>query len=115
MWGGNDRIGKRKEKLPVKDKWEMPAIIRLMPIVGVNNCLPILHLFKIMVHIYTAGKTIHQFAISYMINPSFKFKDSFRTQVEKLFGDPFSIRTIKTIRNFLMKKNTSVMALIIIY
>ena len=86
-----------------------------MPIVGVNHCLTILHMSKIMVHIYTTGKTIHQFAISYMINPSLRFKKIFKTQVEKCLGVYFSIRTMKTIKNCLMKKNKSVMALIMIY
>ena len=57
------------EKNPAKDKWEIPAIISLILIVGVNYCLPILNLSKIMVHIYTTGKTINQFSIGYMINP----------------------------------------------
>ena len=86
-----------------------------MPIVGVNNYLTILHLSKIMVHIYTTGKTINHFAIGYMINPSLKFNNTFRTQVEKWLGDYFPIMTIKTIKMCLMKKNTSVMALIMIY
>ena len=51
------------EKNPEKYKWDLPSVIPLMPIVGVNYCLPILHLYKIMVHIYTTEKTIHQFAI----------------------------------------------------
>ena len=61
----------------------MPAIITLMPIVGVNRRLPILHLSKIMVHMYTTGKNIHQFLIGYMINPSLNFNKIFKTQVEK--------------------------------
>ena len=44
-----------------------------MSIVGLNDCLPILNLPKIMVHIYTTGKTIHQFEIGYMINSSLMF------------------------------------------
>ena len=68
-----------------------------------------------MVHIYTTGKTIHQFAIGYMINPSLQFNKIFKTQVEKCLGYYFSIRKMKTIKNCLMKKNTSVMALIMIY
>ena len=68
LCGKNDRIGKRKNL--AKYKWEIPSVITLMPIVGVNHRLPILHLFKRMVHIYTTDKTIHQFAIGYIINPS---------------------------------------------
>ena len=44
--GGDDRTGKRKEKIPAKDKREIPDIVPLIPIVGVNNRLPILHLSK---------------------------------------------------------------------
>ena len=86
-----------------------------MTIVEVNNCLPILHLSKTMVHIYTTGKTIHQFSIGCMINYSLKFNNASRTQVEKYLGDSFSIRKMKTIKNCLMKKNTSVMKIITIY
>ena len=68
-----------------------------------------------MIHIYITGKTIHQFAIGCMINPSLKFNNVFITQVETFVGYYFSIRTMKNITNFLMKKNTSVMALIMIY
>ena len=66
---------------PAKDNLEIPAVILLVPIVGVNHRLPILHLSKIIVHIYTKGKTIHQLAVSYMNNPLLKFNIVFRTQV----------------------------------
>ena len=46
----------------------MPAIIPLIPIVGVNHRLPIFHMSNIMVYCYTIGETINQFAIGYMIN-----------------------------------------------
>ena len=62
-----------EKKIPAKDKWEITAVIPLMKIVGVNHRLPILHMSKIMVHIYTTGKNIHQFGIGYMINPSLQF------------------------------------------
>ena len=79
--GKNNIIGK---KVPVKDKWETPAIITLMPIVGVNNCQPILYTSKRMVHCYTTDETMNQFAIGYIINPSLKFNNVFITQAEKL-------------------------------
>ena len=85
-----------------------------MPIVGVNHSLLILHKSKIMVHIYTTEKTIHQFAIGYMINPSLHFNKIVKAQVETFLGCSFSISTTKTITKILMKKNTSVMALIMI-
>ena len=58
---------------------------------------------------------MHQFAIGCMINPSIYISRSFREQVQKCLGYYFSTKTIKTIRYFLMNKNTSVMVLIIIY
>ena len=58
---------------------------------------------------------MNQFAIGYMINPSLKFNNTFRTQVEKWFIDYFYIMTMRTIKMFLMKKNTSVMALLMNY
>ena len=50
-----------------------------------------------------------------MINPALHFNRVFISQVQKCLGCSFSIKTMKTIRYFLLNKNTSVMALIIIY
>ena len=99
-----------KIKIPAKDKWEPPAVIPLMTIVGVNNHMP-----KRMVYIYTTYNTVHQFSIGYTINPSLHIKKMFKTQVEKLLGYSFSIKTMQSIKFFLTKNNTSVMALIMIY
>ena len=57
-----------------------------MPIVRVNNFLPMLNVSKMMVHIYTTGENIHQFEIGYMINPSLQFNKIFKTQVENFLG-----------------------------
>ena len=85
-----------------------------MTILGVNHSLPILHLSKIIVHITTTEKTIYQFPIGYIINPSLHFNRVFREQVQKCLGFSFSIKTMKTNKRNLMKKYTSVMALIMI-
>ena len=50
-----------------------------------------------------------------MINHSPKFNNAFLTQVEIFLGDYLYISTMKTIKNCIMKKNTSIIALIIIY
>ena len=113
MWKKYYRIGKEKN-IPAKDKWEIPAVIPLMPIVGLNHRLPILHMNKIMLHIYTSCKIMNQFTIGYMIKPSLRFNNAFRTQVEKCLDYSFYIRTMKTIKNVLMDNNTSVMSLIMI-
>ena len=70
---------------------------------------------KKMVYIYSTEQTVHQFAICYMINPSLHINKIFKTQVETLLGCFFSIKTMQTIKKNLMKKNTSFVALVIIY
>ena len=108
-------LEKENKRFPAKYKWELPDVITLMPIVGVNNCLPILNLSKITVHICTTEKTINHFAIGYMINPSIHINRKFREQAKKCLGCYFSTKTMKTVRDYLPKKNTSVMKLIMIY
>ena len=86
-----------------------------MPLVGVNNCQPILHMSKIMVHCYSTDETINQFAIGYMINPSLNCNKVFRVQFEKCLSVSFNSRTMETIIYCLKNKNTCVMALIMVY
>ena len=64
-----------EKKVPAKDKWEILASIPLMTIVCVNHRLPILHMYKIMVHCYNTDEASNQFAIGYMIDPSLKFNN----------------------------------------
>ena len=68
-----------------------------------------------MVHCYSTDETINQFAICYMINPSLNCYKVFRVQVEKCLIVSFNSRKMEPLRIFLSKKNTSSMALIIIY
>ena len=91
-------LGKEKEKISAKEKWKLPAIIPLMPILGVNIRLPILYMSKRMVYIYTTDNTGHQFSIRYMINPSFHINKIFKTQVEKCLGCSFSIKKLKVFK-----------------
>ena len=50
-----------------------------------------------------------------MINPYLHIDKMFKTQVEKCLGCSFSIETMQSIKNYLKKKNISVMEIIIIY
>ena len=90
---------------------ETPAIIPLPPLVGVNNCQPILDMPKIMVHCYSTDNNINEFAIGYMINPSRNCNKVLRIQVEKCFKISFADKTMRTIKYCLR----SVMELIMIY
>ena len=68
-----------------------------------------------MVHIYSTEKTINRFVIGYMINPSIHMNSIFREKIQTCLGCYLSIKTMKTIRDCMLKKNTSVMAPIMIY
>ena len=93
-------IESAKEKIPSKHKWELSAVIPLIPIVGVNHRLPILHISNRMIYIYSTEKTVHQFSIGYMINPSIHINKIFKTKIEKLLGCYFFIETMQTIKKF---------------
>ena len=108
-------MAKEKKIIPEKDKWELPAVILLIPIVVVNHRLPILNMSKRMVHIYITENTIHRFAIGCTINPYLHIYKIFREQVQNVLGCYFYTNTIKTIRYCLLKNNKSVMALIMIF
>ena len=108
-------LGKEKKKVPGKDKWETPATIPLIPLVGLNHRQDILHMPRIMVHYYSTDETINQFAIGCIINPSLNCNKVLRIQVGKCLSLSFAARTMETIKDCLRKINTCVMALIIIY
>ena len=108
-------LEKEKKKVPGKDKWETPATIPLIPLVGLNHRQDILHMPRIMVHYYSTDETINQFATGCIINPSLNCNKVLRIQVRKFLSLSFAARTMETIKDCLRKKNTCVMALIIIY
>ena len=68
-----------------------------------------------MVHCYYTDDNINQFTIGYMINTSLKFNKLFRVQVEKCLSSTYHERKMETIKYCLKKKNTFVMALILVY
>ena len=115
MRGKLIELEKEKKILPGKDKRETLAFIPLMPLVGANHCQHILHTSKIIFHCYCTDDSINRFAVCYMINPSLNCNKVFEEQVEKFLSVSFHSRTMETIRYFLMKNNTFVMSLIMIY
>ena len=112
---GEIEFEKEKKKNPGNDKWELLDVIPLMPLLGVTNHQPILHMSKIIVHYYSTDEINNQFSIGYMIIPSLNCNKLFREQFEKCSIVSFHKKTIEKIRYVLRKKNTCVMALIIIY
>ena len=68
-----------------------------------------------MIHCYNTDDTNNKFSISFMIKPSLKFNNVFIIKVEKCSSLSYSARNMKAIKYCMMKKNTCVMALIMIY
>ena len=68
-----------------------------------------------MVHCYSTDESNNHFAIGYMINPALNCNKVSRQQVKEFLSVSFHKNTMETIRDFLMKKNTCVVSLIIVY
>ena len=68
--GGMMELEKENTKMETKYGWEILDVIPLLPLVRVNHREPILHMSKILVHIYYLHDHINQFTIGYMMNPS---------------------------------------------
>ena len=66
------------KKIETKYIWETLYVIPLFPLVGVNNCEPILHISKRMVYLYATEEQMNQFAIGCMIKPSLHINKVFR-------------------------------------
>ena len=90
-------------------------VIPLLPLLGVNHRQPVLHIYKILVYLYTTNKRINQFAIGYMINPTLHSNKAFREQVEKWLIVKFHQNTMVGIQNVMRRKDTCVITLMIFY
>ena len=58
---------------------------------------------------------MNQFEIGYMINTSLHVNKMFREQMEELLGAPFYENTMENVRDIMIKKDTCVIVLIMIY
>ena len=85
MRAKDNRIWKIKYKIPTKYKWGNCDVVPLLPLLGVNHRLPILHMSKTFFYINSAGKLIKNFTIVYMVNPTLNVNRVLREQVEERF------------------------------
>ena len=53
-----------------------------MQLLGINHCLPLLHMSKKFVYINNIEERIYYFAIGYMVNPILHVNKVFKEQVE---------------------------------
>ena len=62
-------------------------------IVGVNNRLPVLNIYRMFVYHNNTEEHINEFVIEYMVNITFYVDKSFKEQVEKRMNDMFDTTT----------------------
>ena len=65
----------------------------MLPLLGANHHLPLLHMDKCFIWIEEAGERINEFDVGYMINPSFCVNKAFRDQIEKCINTTFGSLT----------------------
>ena len=75
-----------------------------MTLLGIDHCLPLLHMAKRFIWIEETGKRINDLDIGYMINPSFHVNKAFRDQVEKSMNTTFGELTQPFTKATLSKK-----------
>ena len=76
----------------------------MLPLLGGNHFLPLLHMAKHFIWIEETGKRINQFEIGYMIDPSLYVNKAFKEQVEKCINTTFGELSQNFIKNTLSKK-----------
>ena len=55
----------------------------MLPLLGVNNCLPLFHKNKIFIWLEETKECINEFLIGYMINPNLNMNKPFRKKLDK--------------------------------
>ena len=75
----------------------------ILPFLGANHCIPILHMAKRFIWIEETGELIKYFEIGYMINPNLRVDKSFIDQVGKCMNTTFGALMQPFIKNTLLK------------
>ena len=68
----------KNEKIKNKDRWKYCHNFPILPVLGVNHSLPLLHIAKSYIWINETSGHINESAIGYMINPTLHVNKSFK-------------------------------------
>ena len=74
-------VWNENKKIKNKYRWNYCHHMPMLPLLGDNHRLPLLHIAKSFIWINETKKRINESKIGYMINPSFNVNKSFRDQV----------------------------------
>ena len=103
------------KKIDTKDKWNQLYLLSMESVLGVNCRIPLLHMPKRKVYIEITNERINEFSFAYMCNPYLYRHKVFTEQVKICLSSTFGSDTVKHINLILKKRNTRVIALIMIY
>ena len=96
-------------------KWNQINLISMESVLGSNCRIPLLHTSKRKVFIEVTNERINEFSFAYMCNSHFHINKMFTDQVKICLSSTFGPDTVKQINVILKKRNTRVIALIMIY
>ena len=92
-------IGNENEKNKYNDKWNYCHHMPILPLLGDNHRLPLLHMNKRFIYLEETKECINEFDIGYMINPNFHINKASREQVDKYMNNTFCEITQPFIKN----------------
>ena len=75
-------VGNKYTKIKNKDRWNYCHHMPMLPLLGENRCLPLLHMAKRFIWLEETKERINGFDIRYIINPGLNVNKSFRDQVK---------------------------------
>ena len=96
-------VGNENKKHKNRDRWNYCRHIIMLPLLGDNHCLSLLHMDKHFVWISKTKKRINEFDIGYIINPILRVNKAFGYQVEKFMNTTFGELTPLFIKATLSK------------
>ena len=96
-------------------KWNQINLISMESVLGSNCRIPLLHMSKRKKFIEVTNERINEFSFAYMCNPHLHINKMFTDHVKICLSRTFGSDTVKQINAILKKRNTRVLALIMIY
>ena len=108
-------VGYKNKTIETKDKWNQINLLDMQSLLGTNCRRPLLHMSKSYIWLEETNQRINEFSIGYMMNPNLHKKKVFREQVKVGIKNTFGTSTNAHIGKILLKENTRVLALVMMY
>ena len=83
------------KKIDTKDKWNQLNLLSMESVLGVNCCIPLIHMSKRKIYIEITNERINEFSFAYMCNPTVYRHKVFKEQVKLCLNKTFGADTNK--------------------